>query len=121
MDISGLSIGFGKRLNWPDDYFTITHSVNFQRYNLENYQTSLFDFSDGFSNNINYATTFSRNSIFNPIYPRNGSKFTLYFELTPPYSLFKEKDYYKNLDDDQERYKFLSIINLNLMELGTIH
>ena len=107
MDISGLSIGFGKRLNWPDDYFTITHSVNFQRYNLENYQTSLFDFSDGFSNNINYATTFSRNSIFNPIYPRNGSKFTLYFELTPPYSLFKEKDYYKNLDDDQERYKFL--------------
>ncbi len=107
MDISGLSIGFGKRLNWPDDYFTISHSLNFQRYNLEDYQTSLFDFSDGFSNNINYATTFSRNSIFNPIYPRNGSKFSIYFELTPPYSLFKEKNYYENLTDDQERYRFL--------------
>ena len=107
MDISGLSIGFGKRLNWPDDYFTITHSLNFQRYNLENYQTSLFDFTDGFSNNINFATTFSRNSIFNPIYPRNGSKFSIYFELTPPYSLFKEKNYYENLTDDQERYQFL--------------
>ncbi len=107
MDISGLSIGFGKRLNWPDDYFTITHSLNFQRYNLEDYQTSLFDFSDGFSNNINYATTFSRNSIFNPIYPRSGSKFSIYFELTPPYSLFKEKNYYETLNNDQERYKFL--------------
>jgi len=107
MDISGLSVGFGKRLNWPDDYFTITHSMNFQRYNLEDYQTSLFDFSDGFSNNINYATTFSRNSIFNPIYPRSGSKFTIYFELTPPYSLFREAGYYENLTDDQERYKFL--------------
>ena len=76
-------------------------------YNLEDYQTSLFDFSDGFSNNINYATTFSRNSIFNPIYPRSGSKFTIYFELTPPYSLFREAGYYENLTDDQERYKFL--------------
>jgi len=107
MDISGLSIGFGKRLSWPDDYFTITHSINFQRYNLEDYQTSLFDFSDGYSNNINYATTFSRNSIFNPIYPRSGSKFSIYLELTPPYSLFKENEYYQNLNDDQERYKFL--------------
>ena len=105
MDISGLSIGFGKRLKWPDDYFSIIHSINLQRYKLEDYQTMLFDFNDGFSNNINYSTTFSRNSIFNPIYPRSGSKFTIYLELTPPYSLFNNLNYEEI--SDQRKYKFL--------------
>ena len=107
MDISGFSVGFGKRLKWPDDYFTITHSINLQRYTLVNYPSPLFNFSNGYSNNINYSTTFSRNSIFNPIYPRSGSKFSIYLELTPPYSLFREKDFYENVTDNQEKYKFL--------------
>ena len=75
------------------------------RYELEDYQTTLFNFNNGYSNNINYSTTFSRNSIFNPIYPRSGSQFTLAVELTPPYSLFNDKEY-DNLDD-QEKYKLL--------------
>ena len=105
MDISGIGLGLGKRLKWPDDYFTILHSINFMRYELEDYQTTLFNFNNGYSNNINYSTTFSRNSIFNPIYPRSGSQFTLAVELTPPYSLFNDKQY-DNLDD-QEKYKLL--------------
>ena len=47
-------LGFGKRLKWPDDYFTITHSINLQRYNLEDYQTSLFDFNNGLYLQRNY-------------------------------------------------------------------
>ena len=105
MDITGIGLGLGKRLKWPDDYFTILHSVNFLRYELEDYQTTLFNFNNGYSNNINYSTTFSRNSIFNPIYPRSGSQFSLSLELTPPYSIFNNKDY-DNLDD-QEKYKLL--------------
>ena len=65
MKILGVSVGLGKRIKWPDDYFTIQNSININRYQLENYQTSLFDFSDGYSNNINFSTTMSRNSIFN--------------------------------------------------------
>jgi len=103
MDITGIGLGLGKRLQWPDDYFTILHSVNFLRYELEDYQTTLFNFNNGYSNNLNYSTTFSRNSIFNPIYPRSGSQFSLALELTPPYSLFNNKDY-ENLND-QEKYK----------------
>ena len=105
MKILGFSIGLGKRLKWPDDYFTIHNSFNMNRYQLEDYQTSLFDFSDGFSNNINFSTSITRSSIFNPIYPRYGSRFSMSIELTPPYSLFSNKDY--SLLNDQEKYKFL--------------
>ena len=105
MDITGIGLGLGKRLKWPDDYFTILHSINFLRYELSDYQTTLFNFNNGYSNNINYSTTFARNSIFNPIYPRSGSQFSLSLELTPPYSIFNDKDY-ENIDD-QEKYKLL--------------
>ena len=84
-----------------------THSINLQRwYTLVNYPSPLFNFSNGYSNNINYSTTFSRNSIFNPIYPRSGSKFSIYLEFTPPYSLFRE-EFFENVTDNQEKYKFL--------------
>ena len=105
MQILGASVGLGKRIKWPDDYFTIQNSFNVLRYQLEDYQTSLFNFSNGFSNNINYSISINRNSIFNPIYPRYGSRFSLSLELTPPYSLFSDKDY--NTMTDQEKFKFL--------------
>jgi outer membrane protein insertion porin family len=105
MQIIGGSIGLGKRIKWPDDYFSIQSNLNVLRYKLEDYQTSLFDFSDGFSNNINYAISINRNSIFNPIYPRYGSRFSISLELTPPYSLFSNKDYMSM--NDQEKFKFL--------------
>ena len=105
MEILGFSIGLGKRVKWPDDYFTINNSININRYELEDYQTSLFDFSDGYSNNINFSTTISRSSVFNPIYPRYGSRFSVNLEVTPPYSLFSDKNY-ESLND-QEKFKFL--------------
>ena len=105
MKILGVSVGLGKRIKWPDDYFTIQNSFNINRYQLENYQTSLFDFSDGYCNNINFSTTISRNSIFNPIYPRYGSRFSVSLEITPPYSIFTDKNYSEI--GDQEKFKFL--------------
>jgi len=105
MKIIGISVGLGKRIKWPDDYFTIQNSFNINRYQLEDYQTSLFDFSDGYSNNINISTTISRNSIFNPIYPRYGSRFSINLEITPPYSLLTNENYSEM--GDQEKFKFL--------------
>ena len=110
MQILGLSMGVGKRLKWPDDYFSIQNSFSINRYQLENYQTSLFDFSDGYSNNINFSTSINRNSIFNPIYPRYGSRFSISLELTPPYSLFTDKDY--STMDDQQKFKFLEYMKV---------
>ncbi|MBI2967616.1 MAG: outer membrane protein assembly factor BamA [Bacteroidetes bacterium] len=90
--VTGISNGLGKRLKWPDDYFSLYHAVNYQHYKLKNY-TSLFSFSNGNSNNIHYSVTLSRNSLDQPLYPRTGSEFAFTVEATPPFSLFRNVDF----------------------------
>lgn len=94
---NGGAIGYGKQLKWPDDYFTLISSLDYQRYSLKNYPLSYFNgISTGEFNNLGLTESFSRNSIDNPQYPMRGSVFSLVAKLTPPYSLFSNKDY-KNL------------------------
>jgi len=104
--IDGLSFGLGKRLTWPDDFFSLFQSINLQVYNLNNYR-SIFSFGDGNGkyNNINYLITLARNSIDAPIFPRSGSEVSISLELTPPYSAFSDKDY-TNLPPS-EKYKWI--------------
>ncbi|MBQ2301433.1 MAG: outer membrane protein assembly factor BamA [Bacteroidaceae bacterium] len=87
----GMSLGWGKRLRWPDDRFTLSAELSYTRYMLKNWQYFLM--SNGNCNNINIGLNLSRNSTDNPIYPRSGSDFLLSISLTPPYSLFNDKDY----------------------------
>lgn len=101
--ITSLGVGLGSRLKWPDDYFQIYGEFNYQYYDLRN--SGFFIFRDGFSNNISLKGVLSRNSIDAPIYPRNGSKFTLTTKATLPYSKFDDIDDYSGLTD-QERYKY---------------
>ncbi|MBX2828078.1 MAG: outer membrane protein assembly factor BamA [Flavobacteriaceae bacterium] len=92
--ITGGSIGLAKRLQWPDDYFQLSQALSFQHYNLKNYNTGLFTFGDGFSNNLAYTIGLSRNSTSaNPIYPRFGSQFNVSAKLTLPYSAFGSTDF----------------------------
>ena len=105
--ISGLSVGLGRRLKWPDDNFTMQNSINFQRYNLKNWRTD-FIISNGNANNLSIGTTIARYSVDAPIYPRRGSNISLEVQFTPPYSLFKNKDY-KSLKENgefEELYKW---------------
>ncbi len=95
LKVTGVGIGIGKRLKWPDDYFTLYQGIDYQYYSLNNFQTSFFKFDSGNSNNISYRMVLGRNSTDQPIYPRTGSSFNLSLKLTPPYSLFKEDDFYK--------------------------
>lgn len=104
LKIGGATVTLAKRLTWPDDYFILQHSISFQNYSLNKYQ-GVFSFSDGYSNNISYGISLSRNSIDAPIYPRSGSEITLALQLTPPYSLFDNKDY--KTVSDQEKYKWI--------------
>jgi len=101
--IDGISVELGKRLKWPDDYFTLYHGLNFQRYTLQNFTS--FSFQNGNSNNFNYSVIFGRNSIDAPIYPRTGSELSLSVQVTPPYSLFWNKDI-KSMSA-QEKYKWI--------------
>ena len=87
----GVSIGWGKRLRWPDDYFRFSAELNYQLYSLKDWQYFLI--TDGHCNNINLSLTLARNSVDNPLFPRSGSEFSLTTAFTPPYSKFDGKDY----------------------------
>lgn len=93
----GLSVAFGKRLKWPDDYFTFSAELAYQRYILRDWD--YFPVTNGSCNNISLNLTIARSSIDNPIYPRRGSEFSLTAQLTPPYSLITGKDYSKYAQD----------------------
>lgn len=106
LDIVGASVGLSQRLKWPDDFFTLSTSLNYQRFKLKNYRISSFAFDNGISNNFNVGINFGRNNAGpNPIFPTSGSQFNLAFKLTPPYSLFTDKDYTGM--PDEELYKWL--------------
>lgn len=87
----GVSVGYGKRLSWPDDYFTFYGELGYQMYMMKNWPYLLI--SDGFCHNLALNLQLSRSSIDNPIYTRRGSQFILGLKITPPYSLFTKKDY----------------------------
>ncbi len=106
LDIFGLSLGLGKRLKWPDDYFTLYQEMNYQYYTLNNFN-SIFTFSKGYSNNIYYKVSVQRNSVDKPIFETRGSQLSLTGQFTPPYSYFNNKDYTNPAMTDQERYKFV--------------
>jgi outer membrane protein insertion porin family len=93
--VSGASIGLGRRLNWPDDNFTLYNEISYQRYNLTNWSSGGFLFSDGISQNLNFKIQLSRNTTDQPIYPRSGSNISLSVQVTPPFSLFKKRDFWE--------------------------
>ncbi len=102
--INGVSVGLGQRLQWPDDFFSVYHQVSFQHYQLDNYNTT-FLFQDGYSNNLSFTESISRNSIDAPIYPRIGAKTSFTVQFTPPYSLFNNINY--KIAPDQVKYRFI--------------
>lgn len=104
IEIVGANLTFAKKIKWPDDYFQVAHGLVYQYYMVNNY-SNLFIFNTGYANNISYVFTIMRNSISAPIYPREGSEILFSVQLTPPYSLFSQKDF--NTITDQEKYKFL--------------
>ena len=126
----GLALMYGKRLNWPDDYFQFTAELSYQRYILRDWQ--YFMVTNGNCNDLSLNLTLSRSSIDNPIYPREGSEFSFSLQITPPYSLFDGKDYSQydqnNQDDinamqrwvEYHKWNFKSKIYIPLMDRFTV-
>lgn len=102
--ITGMSVGLGKRLKKPDDFFTNYNEVNYQYYTLDNY-VGTFLFNNGHSTNLSFTEAISRNSIDAPIYPRTGSTLTFSLKFTLPYSLFNNVNY--ATASIAERYKYI--------------
>lgn len=110
----GVNVGWGKRLRWPDDYFTLSVQLSYTRYMLKNWRYFLL--TNGNSNNLNLSIAINRTSTDNQLFPRQGSEFTASVTITPPWSLWDGKDY-KNLATDihsasyvkeqQEKYRWI--------------
>lgn len=101
-NISTLTVGYGKRLKVPDDYFSISNSVSFSYYDLNNYNTGLFTFGNGASRNLAFSTTLTRDSRgLDPIFPDRGSNFSVSAKFTLPYSMWNGVDY-ANLENKEE-------------------
>jgi outer membrane protein insertion porin family len=83
----GVTLALGKQLKWPDDFFTLTWSVNYTEYDLHNYSLFTTAFRNGFSTNFSFKVALSRYNLDQPIYPRSGSSQLLSVQFTPPYSL----------------------------------
>ncbi len=92
--ITGISLGLAKRVQWPDDFFTVSHSLSYQLYDFNDFNNGLFNFGNGSSNSLNYTFGISRSSQGpSRIFPLSGSNFEFTAKFTPPYSLFLNKDF----------------------------
>ncbi|HPX79065.1 MAG TPA: POTRA domain-containing protein, partial [Bacteroidales bacterium] len=106
MEVYGLGIGLGTRLKWPDNYFVFYNQLDIKRYNLQQWGY-YFMFTDGQSNIIDYTLTLQRNSTDQIIYPRQGSDFKFGLQVTPPYSLFRDKNTDYASMTSAERYRWI--------------
>ena len=114
VQLFGFSLGWGKRLRWPDDYFQLSLSLSYTRYMLRDW--SYFIINNGNCNNINLGLTLSRTSTDNQLFPRSGSEFMASVTITPPWSAWDGKDY-ANLatdrnsatydDEQQQKYRWI--------------
>ncbi|WP_296317189.1 outer membrane protein assembly factor BamA [Winogradskyella sp. UBA3174] len=101
-NITGLTVGLSTRLTKPDDYFLLSQALSYQHYDLQNYNTGLFTFGNGTSNNLSYTIGLSRNSLTtDPIFPTGGSSFSATAKFSFPYSLVNGVDY-KALREERE-------------------
>ena len=110
----GVSMGWGKRLRWPDDFFTLSLEVSYQRYMLRNWRYFLI--TNGSSNNLNLGISLMRSSTDNPLFPRSGSEVLFSVHVTPPWSKWDGKDYehlatdYRSanyVNEQQEKYRWI--------------
>ncbi len=102
--ITGASVGLGRRLKFPDDFFTLYYELNYQYFELHKYGT-YFIFPTGNANIISLGVTLGRNSIDQPIFPRKGSQLSLSVQATPPWSMWQKVNY--ATADLQEKYKYI--------------
>ncbi|HEX7412275.1 MAG TPA: POTRA domain-containing protein [Bacteroidales bacterium] len=101
----GFTLMLGKRLQWPDDFFSLVQSGSMEIYRLHNY-SSIFAFGNGYGtyNNLSYTISLSRSSIDAPIFTTSGSDITFSLKLTPPYSALSNKDFSKLSDAEKFRW-----------------
>lgn len=101
---TSVSLSIGRRLKWPDDFFNFFSTLRYERYDLKNYAI-IPGFNNGISHKVSLMLSLSRNSTSDPIFPTRGSDITFSVELTPPYSMFQNRDFAS--ETNVEKFKLL--------------
>ncbi|MEQ8554221.1 MAG: POTRA domain-containing protein [Cyclobacteriaceae bacterium] len=112
LQLTGATVSLGRRVTWPDDFFTVSNSLSLQKYNVQGQQYINFYKISGDAYSLTLNNTIARNSVDNPMYPRQGSSLSLSASFTPPYSLINDLDY-ENLDEERA-FKFLEYHKWNV-------
>lgn len=112
MQLYGASVGLGRRLKVPDDYFVLSNELSFQRYYIDGL-TSYIDVADGAYNILSLNTTLARNSIDNPLYTRHGSNISASLKFTPPYSIFMGNKNWASLPE-QEKFRWVELYKVSI-------
>lgn len=103
--ITGASISLGKRLKWPDDFFSAFYSLSLQQYDLQNAGGAFgLQINTGKSNNLEFKYVLTRSSVNEPIFPTTGSTYSFSIAATPPISLLSNKDYSKLNETEKFRW-----------------
>ena len=108
LNITRVFAGIGTQLKWPDDFFSVSTTVNIENIKVDQYVSSPFfvdgtRITNGSFKNFSLKTTLTRSSINDPLYPRNGSRISLSLQLTPPYSKLGGRGAYVPTATDRER------------------
>lgn len=108
---NGASVALGTRLKFPDDYFILQTSLNYQNYKLNNFRERIYSeaatIENGNFNNLNLKLTLSRNSLDQPLYPTSGSNVSLSGQFTLPYSLFRKDEFYQDAKSVEDKWKWV--------------
>jgi len=112
LSIVGATVSLGRRVTWPDDFFTISNSLSYQVYNIIGDGYRRYYGFNGNSHSLTFNTTISRNSVDSPMYPRSGSSLAMSASFTPPYSLWRNFDYANATNS--EKYSLLEYYKWNL-------
>lgn len=95
----GASVGYGKRLTWPDDNFYVQAELGYQLYKMKDWDYFLV--RNGSCNALSVSLSLNRRTIDNPVYTRRGTDFSVSVTATPPFSLWDNKDYASMTRDDK--------------------
>ena len=105
LTLNSVNVGLARRLEWPDNYFVLSNSLGYTQYHLNDYSGRGLGFSNGTSSSFTFNNVLSRNSIDNPMFPTRGSSISLSLSLTPPYSAFREDNFWKLSQEEREALK----------------
>lgn len=104
LKVDNISLGLGRVLEWPDNYFTLMNTLSYSVYSVNNAPGYGLGCATCSSVGLKLNTTIARNSIDNPMYPGQGSTISLSVDLTPPYSYWRNLDYTTATQEEINKY-----------------